>query len=110
MAQSAEDRRWYRALSQGKNDDDTYNLMYLDYGNMENVPVDRIREMREDLFFPSITLLCFIDGNINKNIQNLIAVAIISLSFLIRSKSERDAQRSGEPIETARFTIHRDFI
>lgn len=64
LAQSAEDHRWYRALSQAKIDDNTYTLMYLDYGNMEDVPVDRIREMRGELFFPSITLLCFIDGNI----------------------------------------------
>lgn len=62
LAQSADDQRWYRATAQNKQADGTYNLIYLDYGNMEAVPSERIREMKEDFFFPCITSLCFIDG------------------------------------------------
>lgn len=62
LAQSAEDQRWYRANTQNKVDDSTYNVLYIDYGNMENVKVDRIREMKEEFSFPCITAICFIDG------------------------------------------------
>lgn len=62
LAQSLDDGRWYRASSQSKIGENTYNLMYIDYGNMENVTVDRIRAMNEEFFFPCITALCFIDG------------------------------------------------
>lgn len=83
LAKSADDGRWYRAYSQGKIDDNTYNLLYLDYGNMEAVPIDRIREMREEFFFPSITLHCFIDGKTTnilgkRNMKNSFNVLIIS--------------------------------
>lgn len=63
LAKSLDDQRWYRASCQQKIDDNTYSMMYLDYGNMELVPVERIREMiNEEFAFPCITSLCFIDG------------------------------------------------
>lgn len=62
LAQSG-DGRWYRASSQGK-DGDSYQLLYLDYGNMELVHSDKIREMREEFIFPCLTSLCYIDGKV----------------------------------------------
>lgn len=62
LAQSMEDGRWYRANVQQKIDQNTYQLMYIDYGNMETLTVDRIREMSEDDAIPCITALCFLDG------------------------------------------------
>lgn len=64
LAQSAEDKRWYRANTQNKINDNTYNLLYIDYGNMEEVPVDRIREMRTEYTFPCVSAICFIDGKL----------------------------------------------
>lgn len=68
LAQSS-DMRWYRANSHEKIDEKTYNLMYMDYGNMEQVPCDRIREMQEEFFFPCTTLLCVIDGKLINNLK-----------------------------------------
>lgn len=65
LAQAAEDQRWYRANTQNKVDDNTYNVLYIDYGNMENVTFDRIREMKQEFSFPCITAICFIDGKPN---------------------------------------------
>lgn len=71
LAQSLEDKRWYRASAQEKVDQNTYKLMYIDYGNMESVPADRIREMTEEHAFPCITVLCFLDG---KHVANSIRI------------------------------------
>lgn len=64
LAQSLDDKRWYRACSHSKIDDKTYNLIYIDYGNMEKVSCERIRGMQEEFFFPCITTLCCIDGKL----------------------------------------------
>lgn len=66
LAQLEEDKRWYRASTQNKVSGDAYNLLYIDYGNMEEVPADRIREMRQEFIFPCITVMCFIDGKSNR--------------------------------------------
>lgn len=65
LVQLLEDRRWYRASTQNKATDDTYSMLYIDYGNMEEVPSDRIREMRQEFKFPCVTNMCFIDGKPN---------------------------------------------
>lgn len=62
LAQLSEDDRWYRATNHGKVNDNTYNLFYVDYGNIEEVPVERIREMRSEFMYPCVTAMCFIDG------------------------------------------------
>ncbi|XP_031621641.1 tudor domain-containing protein 1-like [Contarinia nasturtii] len=62
LAKCLEDDRWYRAISQSKTSEGKYNLLYIDYGSMETVQKERIRELEEAYFFPCITSLCFIDG------------------------------------------------
>lgn len=62
LAKCLEDDRWYRATSQQKVDDESRRLLYNDYGNMEVVPCNRIRELEDEFFFPCITSLCYFEG------------------------------------------------
>lgn len=79
------DGRWYRACSQGNDYGNSYQLIYLDYGNIETVHSSNIREIREDFMFPCLTLMCCIDGKhfrISKSLWYSIIQIIISDSLL----------------------------
>lgn len=65
IVKSSTDDRWYRASALQKKDDNTYMIMYLDYGNIENdIPISRIRELSNEFAFPCLTVSCYIEGTL----------------------------------------------
>lgn len=76
LARSNDDKRWYRAMVYEEKSNGIYGILYLDYGNMEHVPVENIRKMEQKFCFPRLTATCFIDG---KNIS----VHIVCISFVL---------------------------
>lgn len=62
VARSAADHRWYRAIFMQQMDKDICDVVYIDYGNMETIPLSQVRKIAEDLRFPCITVSCYIDG------------------------------------------------
>lgn len=62
LAQSNEDKRWYRGMVYEEKPNAMYGILYLDYGNMEHVPAENIRKMEQKFCFSRLTATCFIDG------------------------------------------------
>lgn len=75
LAQSNDDKRWYRAMVFEEMPDGIYGILYLDYGNMEHVSAENIRKMEHKFCFPRLTATCFIDGDD-------ISIFIVCIAFL----------------------------
>lgn len=65
-AQFSEDDSWYRArITENSTKDDTsqVEVIYVDFGNHEQVPVSRLRVLRkEHAELPMMAVLCALDG------------------------------------------------
>lgn len=65
-AQFSEDDSWYRArITENSTKDDTsqVQVIYVDFGNHEQVPVSRLRALRkEHAELPMMAVLCALDG------------------------------------------------
>lgn len=65
----AEDGEWYRALCVDHKPNDTFVVMFLDFGNIAKVNKKDIMPMVKDLMFPSNANMVYIEGRF---IQNLL--------------------------------------
>lgn len=65
-AQFSEDHSWYRArITESSNKDDTsqVEVIYVDFGNHEPLPVSQLRTLRkEHAELPMMAVLCALDG------------------------------------------------
>lgn len=81
MAQSKDDQNWYRAMATNEVKPNVFKVMFIDYGNSEEVPVSNIREITSPkLRFPCMSVLCIIDGSYFD-----INICLLSLSYTYSS-------------------------
>ena len=63
IAQSQDDNQWYRAVCCQEKGQDTYELLFVDYGNMEDVQRKNIMHMTEELMkTPILANHCVLEG------------------------------------------------
>ena len=63
IAKSEEDDQWYRALCCEELGNDIYELMFVDYGNVEKVPRKHIMRMTEEIMqIPLLANHCVLEG------------------------------------------------
>lgn len=63
IAKSVEDEQWYRAVCYKQLGDDMYELMFVDYGNVEIIPRKNIMHMAEEIMkTPLLASHCVLEG------------------------------------------------
>lgn len=99
-AQFSVDNQWYRAVIEGKSADNL-TVRFIDYGNMEILPIRRIKVLA-DAFFkePPLALKCTLSGTQSLASQALLDEAAVLFEELTLEK-ELDAKFVGftEPFE-----------
>ncbi|XP_065354208.1 tudor domain-containing protein 1 [Calliphora vicina] len=84
----ADDGEWYRAMCVDHKPNDTYVVMFLDYGNMSKVNKKDIMPMISDLMFPSNANTVYVEGITTKE-QGMAFIKSIQINPIVYAKVDR---------------------